>query len=55
MRSVPHSRFWAVAAALALASPSVAHAQEFSWERTAERTLEAYARAAGRMRAEMVS
>ena len=30
MRSVPHSRFWAVAAALALASPSVAHAQEFS-------------------------
>ena len=32
---------------------AVAHAQEFSWEHTAERTLAAYERAAGRMRAEM--
>jgi D-inositol-3-phosphate glycosyltransferase len=32
-----------------------AHAQEFSWERTAASTLEAYERASGRMRAEMVS
>ena len=34
---------------------AIAHAQDFSWERTAERTLAAYERAAGRMRAEMVS
>ena len=34
---------------------AVAHAQEFSWERTAQHTLEAYARAAGRMRVEMAS
>ena len=32
-----------------------AHAQEFSWEHTAERTLLAYERAASRMRAEMAS
>ena len=38
-----------------LGSGAVAHAQEFSWERTAARTLEAYERASGRMRAEMVS
>ena len=34
---------------------AVAHAQDFSWERTAERTLAAYERARGRMRAEMAS
>ena len=34
---------------------AVAHAQDFSWERTAERTLAAYERASGRMRAEMAS
>ena len=34
---------------------AIAHAQDFSWEHTAERTLVAYERAAGRMRAEMVS
>jgi D-inositol-3-phosphate glycosyltransferase len=34
---------------------AVAHAQDFSWERTAARTLEAYERASGRMRAEMAS
>jgi D-inositol-3-phosphate glycosyltransferase len=38
-----------------LGQGAVAHAQEFSWERTAARTLEAYERASGRMRAEMVS
>jgi D-inositol-3-phosphate glycosyltransferase len=38
-----------------LGAGAVAHAQEFSWERTAERTLEAYARASGRMRAELAS
>jgi D-inositol-3-phosphate glycosyltransferase len=38
-----------------LGAGAVAHAQEFSWERTAARTLEAYERASGRMRAEMVS
>jgi D-inositol-3-phosphate glycosyltransferase len=31
------------------------HARDFSWERTAERTLEVYERAAGRMRVEMAS
>ena len=34
---------------------AVAHAQDFSWERTAARTLAAYERASGRMRAEMAS
>ena len=34
---------------------AVAHAQDFSWERTAARTLDAYERASGRMRAEMAS
>jgi D-inositol-3-phosphate glycosyltransferase len=34
---------------------AVAHAQNFSWEHTAERTLAAYERASGRMRAEMAS
>ena len=34
---------------------AVAHARDFSWERTAERTLAAYSRAGGRMRAEMAS
>ena len=49
-------RMYAVSFAVdRLGRGAVAHAQEFSWERTAERTLEAYARAAGRMRAEMVS
>ena len=38
-----------------LGKGAVAHAQEFSWDHTAERTLEAYARAAGRMRAEMAT
>jgi D-inositol-3-phosphate glycosyltransferase len=34
---------------------AVAHAQDFSWERTAARTLAAYERASGRMRAVMAS
>jgi D-inositol-3-phosphate glycosyltransferase len=34
---------------------AVAHAQDFSWERTAERTLEAYERAGSRMHAVMAS
>jgi D-inositol-3-phosphate glycosyltransferase len=34
---------------------AVAHAQDFSWERTAERTLEAYERAGSRMPAVMAS
>ena len=34
---------------------AVAHARDFSWERTAERTLEAYVRAGGRMRAALAS
>lgn len=34
---------------------AVAHARDFSWERTAERTLAAYSRAGGRVRAEMAS
>jgi D-inositol-3-phosphate glycosyltransferase len=38
-----------------LGAGALAHAQEFSWERTAERTLEAYARASGRMRSELAS
>ena len=38
-----------------LGAGAVGHARDFSWERTAERTLEAYERAAGRMRVEMAS
>ena len=38
-----------------LGAGALRNAQDFSWERTAERTLVAYERAAGLMRAEMVS
>ncbi len=38
-----------------LGEGALRHAQDFSWERTAERTLAAYERAASLMRAEMVS
>jgi D-inositol-3-phosphate glycosyltransferase len=38
-----------------LADGARRHAREFSWDRTAERTLAAYERAAGAMRAEMAS
>ena len=38
-----------------LGAGALRHAQDFSWERTAERTLVAYERAARLMRAEMVS
>jgi len=57
-------RDWAAALRRLIDDPALAerlgagalrHAQDFSWERTAERTLEAYARAAKLMRAEMVS